>query len=264
MGSSLVILLLIGLAILFVLALGVGLLVVVMKRGKKSASTPPLPGHQPADATGGRIPPPMQPMQPMQMSDYAVPPSMAGGAPPAAPHAPRTPPPAPDAAPPGPPTDALDPALFETQRSEDRSTSPAARTRETTEQPTYRTAAGGNPVADYAPLDLFATTPSVQPEVPAPGPPPMAHLEGPDGAVPIGAAGIKIGRHPECDVVVPTPGASRQHAAVRFENGDWILEDLNSGNGTYVNGVRVRSHRLTPGDEVRVDQTVMTFGLGNR
>jgi hypothetical protein len=260
MDSGLIMLLLFGLAILFVLTLGVGLLVYVLKRGK-SAASPSLPGQHQAGALqkGPAFPPP-----PAPSPDYAAVPRSpvpVHQPPPAQPHQPPVTAPAPGT---GVRTDALDPALFETQRSHERPTGPTPGNRDTTEQPSFQTAASANPVDDYAPADLFATTPSVPHEEPAAGPAPMAPFDGPDGYVAIGATGIKIGRHPECDVVVPTPGASRQHAAVRFENGDWILEDLNSGNGTFVNGVRVRSHHLVAGDEVRVDQTVMTFGLGSR
>lgn len=252
MSGSAVVLVLIVLVILFILALGIGLLVFVMKRGKKSAPAP--------------APAPLQPAEPRMPARMPAPPASDIVPPrPQAPPMPAPPPPAPVAAAPvaGPRTDAIDPALFETQRSNDRPTSPTGADRGTREQPRFETIAS-SPIDDYAPPELFATTPSVPPEVAHAGPRPSAHLSGPDGLVPLDVEGIKIGRHPDCDLIIPTPGASRQHAEVRFQDGAWVIEDLNSGNGTYVNGVRIRSHRLSPGDEVRVDQTVLTFGLGSR
>jgi pSer/pThr/pTyr-binding forkhead associated (FHA) protein len=73
---------------------------------------------------------------------------------------------------------------------------------------------------------------------------------------------MRVGRHPECDVVIPTPGTSRQHAEFEFKDGAWYVTDLNSGNGTFVNNTRVRSQQLNAGDEIRIDQTRFTFGGG--
>jgi signal transduction histidine kinase/pSer/pThr/pTyr-binding forkhead associated (FHA) protein len=55
---------------------------------------------------------------------------------------------------------------------------------------------------------------------------------------------------------------SRRHCElVPAENGDWMLRDLGSSNGTYVNGGRVaKVHALKLGDQVRVGRTIMVFG----
>ena len=56
-------------------------------------------------------------------------------------------------------------------------------------------------------------------------------------------------------------GASRRHAELRFENGSWMLSDLNSSNGTYVNGQRiVAPTELKHGDQIRVGSSVLVFG----
>jgi len=63
-----------------------------------------------------------------------------------------------------------------------------------------------------------------------------------------------IGRSSECDVVLPKRQVSRQHAEIERSDGSYILHDLGSKNGTYVNGQRVRGepYRLKDGDEIQI------------
>lgn len=61
---------------------------------------------------------------------------------------------------------------------------------------------------------------------------------------------LTIGRHPACDVALNDPSVSRHHAQLRFRDGSWMLQDLDSRNGTWVNGVRVGRCQLRPGDYV--------------
>jgi hypothetical protein len=61
---------------------------------------------------------------------------------------------------------------------------------------------------------------------------------------------LLVGRHPSCDVVLTGSAVSRRHARLRFRDGGWVLQDLDSRNGTTVNTVRVGRCRLRPGDVV--------------
>lgn len=63
-----------------------------------------------------------------------------------------------------------------------------------------------------------------------------------------GCEELVIGRHPSCDVVLVAPAVSRRHAALRFRDGHWVLQDLQSRNGTRLNGRRVQRCELRPGD----------------
>jgi len=63
---------------------------------------------------------------------------------------------------------------------------------------------------------------------------------------------LLIGRHPACDVIIPAVTVSRQHAQLTFRDGAWILQDLDSTNGTRVNGQTVGRCRLRPGDRLMV------------
>lgn len=63
---------------------------------------------------------------------------------------------------------------------------------------------------------------------------------------------LLIGRHPSCDVIVPAETVSRRHAQLTFRDGGWILQDLDSTNGTRVNGEPVGRCRLRPGDRIAI------------
>ncbi len=53
---------------------------------------------------------------------------------------------------------------------------------------------------------------------------------------------------------------SRRHAEIHPENGMWVLQDLRSANGTYINGMRVRRPvRLKHGDQIRVGASVLVY-----
>ena len=61
---------------------------------------------------------------------------------------------------------------------------------------------------------------------------------------------LVIGRHPSCDVVVTDDTVSRRHARLTFRDGGWIVQDLDSTNGTRLNGQYVGRCRLRPGDQL--------------
>jgi hypothetical protein len=63
---------------------------------------------------------------------------------------------------------------------------------------------------------------------------------------------LVIGRHTSCDVVLGDLPVSRRHARLRFRDGRWILQDLESRNGTCVNGERVGRCELRPGDRIEI------------
>lgn len=61
---------------------------------------------------------------------------------------------------------------------------------------------------------------------------------------------LLIGRHHACDVVLSNPKVSRRHARMVFRDGSWIIQDLESTNGTVVNGAAVIRYALRPGDHL--------------
>jgi hypothetical protein len=68
-----------------------------------------------------------------------------------------------------------------------------------------------------------------------------------------------IGTDPGCTVVLMDSYMSSHHCEIRAEGGTWILRDLKSTNGTYVNDKRVEKHELVDSDFVRLGQSVLKF-----
>lgn len=61
---------------------------------------------------------------------------------------------------------------------------------------------------------------------------------------------INIGRLPENHLVLDDPRVSRSHAQIRAVRGQYVLFDLNSTGGTYINGARISQHYLQAGDVI--------------
>lgn len=60
-----------------------------------------------------------------------------------------------------------------------------------------------------------------------------------------------IGRHPECDIVLNADGVSGKHCMVTQQGNIWLLEDLQSSNGVFVNGSRISSPKqITRNDQI--------------
>ena len=69
-----------------------------------------------------------------------------------------------------------------------------------------------------------------------------------------------IGRAVESDIVVSSKRVSRQHARIIKEGHYWLLEDLDSTNGTYLNDERISApERLRDGDRISVGQVKFIF-----
>lgn len=68
---------------------------------------------------------------------------------------------------------------------------------------------------------------------------------------------LVIGRHPSCDIVVTDLTASRRHARLVFRDGGWIVQDLESTNGTRLNGHRVGRCRVHPGDQLALGNELL-------
>lgn len=71
-----------------------------------------------------------------------------------------------------------------------------------------------------------------------------------------GPGPMSIGRSLDNDVIVDDPSVSRHHARLVPRGHHWMLEDLNSTHGTFVNGHRVSASLLRPGDQVRLGSQV--------
>jgi len=74
--------------------------------------------------------------------------------------------------------------------------------------------------------------------------------------------GKDIGRAIDNDIVLPDTYVSRKHAKISFENGVYVIEDLNSTNGTFLNGDDIKGKGKLPlkdDDEIRFGTTIFKF-----
>jgi hypothetical protein len=71
---------------------------------------------------------------------------------------------------------------------------------------------------------------------------------------------INIGTSPENQVVLTDPGISNTHAQLRANNSHFVVFDLGSKSGTFVNGVVVSNQILKPGDVIKVGGQLLVFG----
>ncbi len=90
-----------------------------------------------------------------------------------------------------------------------------------------------------------------------PGPAPLALLVGQRRFVLRGHRPMAIGRALDNDVVIDHPSVSRHHARICAHGTGWLLEDLGSSNGSYVNNGRVTSKYVRRGDSIRVGSVTM-------
>ena len=70
---------------------------------------------------------------------------------------------------------------------------------------------------------------------------------------------LTVGREAPSDVVVKDSRLSRQHFRIRLEETGMVIEDLDSRNGTWVNGARIVSRELLDGDVIEVGGQVFVF-----
>ena len=68
------------------------------------------------------------------------------------------------------------------------------------------------------------------------------------------------GRSPNCDIQIGDMMVSNRHFCIWFEDDEWRIRDLNSRNGTYLNGQRVEEpYLLDDGDRIRVGEMELEF-----
>lgn len=76
---------------------------------------------------------------------------------------------------------------------------------------------------------------------------------------------VRVGRAPTAQLVVDDPSVSAEHAEVRLRGGVWVVEDLGSVNGTWVDGEPVQGTLpLAPGSRVRMGTVEFAFAPHDR
>jgi hypothetical protein len=100
-----------------------------------------------------------------------------------------------------------------------------------------------------------------EPAEPAPPPArPVATLTVGGRTYELTGARTVLGRSKHCDLQVPDLNVSRRHAEVRREGSAFVLADLGSTNGTFLNGRRVERAPLEDGDVITLGSTEVVFG----
>ena len=71
-----------------------------------------------------------------------------------------------------------------------------------------------------------------------------------------------LGRHPDCEVVISEGAVSRRHAQIVQQNGHFLIEDLNSRNGTLLNNKMIhQATRLFDGDTIKICESLFVFHI---
>ncbi|MDX1614228.1 MAG: FHA domain-containing protein [Candidatus Promineifilaceae bacterium] len=79
----------------------------------------------------------------------------------------------------------------------------------------------------------------------------------------VGEEDFLIGRGADCDIILPERQVSRYHVRISHDNGRYVLHDLDSKNGTHLNGVQVTgSAPLRDGDEIQIALCVKLLFVG--
>lgn len=79
----------------------------------------------------------------------------------------------------------------------------------------------------------------------------------------VGSHPISIGRLPDNHIVIDNPAVSGRHARVYREGSHYVLEDLKSTNGTFVNDEPIARHTLLEGDVILVAKHTLAFTQGD-
>jgi pSer/pThr/pTyr-binding forkhead associated (FHA) protein len=71
-----------------------------------------------------------------------------------------------------------------------------------------------------------------------------------------GPGTVRIGREVGCGIMLAQDGVvSRNHAELTWDGRNWVVRDLSSRNGLWVNGIRVTEHALSVGDQIGIGQS---------
>ncbi|OVE78407.1 hypothetical protein BVX98_00155 [bacterium F11] len=70
---------------------------------------------------------------------------------------------------------------------------------------------------------------------------------------------VRFGRKPDNDIVINNPAVSGYHGLFKKEGDGYVVEDLNSTNGTFVNGRRIKKSHLEDNDNIRVAKHILEF-----
>jgi len=74
-----------------------------------------------------------------------------------------------------------------------------------------------------------------------------------------GSKKVYIGRHPKCEIHLDNISISNRHAAIYKEQDNFMIEDLDSTNGTIVDNELISKHKLSDGEVIEISKYRMLF-----
>ncbi len=77
----------------------------------------------------------------------------------------------------------------------------------------------------------------------------------------IGKDEITIGRLKSCDIHINNPAVSKHHTRIIKKQGNYLIEDLKSTNGTYLNTVRIISRYLKDSDVINIGKYTLVVNI---
>ena len=94
--------------------------------------------------------------------------------------------------------------------------------------------------------------------------PELIIINGPQAGArfPLGQAEFVIGRAPNSSLVLSEPEVSWRHCQIRLQGARFLVTDLKSSSGTYVNGMRSAERWLEEKDQIGVGKTIVMFRSG--
>ncbi len=129
-----------------------------------------------------------------------------------------------------------------------------------------RLARGTTHCPDCESLPTPEELPEREPSTPEAAAPMLIATQGPlaQQRFTIPSQGLTIGRHPDNDIVLADElMVSRYHAVIAVENGQYVLYDRDSANGTWVNEDRTYRHVLEPGDRIGIWHSRFAFSTSD-
>ena len=79
---------------------------------------------------------------------------------------------------------------------------------------------------------------------------------------PLNKPQMVVGRDPACDIPIDNLGVSRHHCAFATRGNVFVVQDMGSSNGTFVNGRKVTEYFLNDEDEIVIGKYMLRFSSG--
>ena len=120
--------------------------------------------------------------------------------------------------------------------------------------------AGFNPDQKF-PSAQAPLTKNAEPEEVSAGFPNMVIITGPGSGkkIPLLPMTMSIGREHDNNIELKDPDVGRYHARVLYDRGRFVLEDLESSNGTWLNGEKINEAALKNGDRIKIGETILAI-----